>query len=80
MCPESVSLWQNNQEELVKPLFQYAVDTTAALYSIDMTRIYVTGLSFGGRHTVLVAMDTDSGPIYPGLRGVIPFVGMKVGY
>ena len=36
MCPESVSLWQNNQEELVKLLFQYAVDTTAALYSIDM--------------------------------------------
>lgn len=73
MCPESVSLWQNGQEDLVKPLFQYALDTTAALYSIDMTRIYVTGLSFGGRHTVLVAMDTDSGPINPGLRGIIPF-------
>lgn len=73
MCPESVALWQGGQEDLVKPLFQYAVDTTASLYSINMEMIYVTGLSFGGRHTVLVGMDTDSGPIYPGLRGIIPF-------
>jgi hypothetical protein len=73
MCPESVALWQGGQEDLVKPLFQHAVDTTASLYTIDMEMIYVTGLSFGGRHTVLVGMDTDSGPIYPGLRGIIPF-------
>ena len=73
MCPESVALWQGGQEDLVKPLFQHAVDTTSSLYSVDMDMIYVTGLSFGGRHTVLVSMDTDSGPIYPNLRGVIPF-------
>jgi hypothetical protein len=73
MCPESVALWQGSQEELVKPLFQYAVDTTAALYNIDMDMIYVTGLSFGGRHTVIAGMDIDAGPIYPGLRGIIPF-------
>ncbi len=73
MCPESVALWSGGQEGLVKPLFQHAVDTTASLYTIDMEMIYVTGLSFGGRHTVLVGMDTDSGPIYPGIRGLIPF-------
>jgi hypothetical protein len=73
MCPESVSLWQNGQEALVKQLFQYAVDTTASMYAIDINMIYVTGLSFGGRHAVIVGMDTDAGPIYPGLRGIIPF-------
>jgi hypothetical protein len=73
MCPESVSLWQNSQEVLVKQLFQYALDTTANMYNIDMNMIYVTGLSFGGRHAVIVGMDTDAGPIYPGLRGIIPF-------
>jgi len=73
MCPESVSLWQGGQEDLVKQLFQYSVDTTAALYNIDMEMIYVTGLSFGGRHTIISTMDTDAGPISPPVRGIIPF-------
>jgi len=42
------------------------------MYNIDTNFIYLTGLSYGGRHAVIVSMDTDNGPI-PNLRGVIPF-------
>lgn len=71
MCPENQAhFW--NQEGETKKLFQYALDTTMALYSIDPEFVYLTGLSYGGRHAVIVAMDTDDGPI-PNLRGVIPF-------
>ncbi len=71
MCPEnSGHFW--NQEGLTKQLFRYSVDTTLAQYSIDTNFIYLTGLSYGGRHAVIVSMDTDNGPIPP-LRGVIPF-------
>ncbi len=71
LCPEnSGHFW--NQEGLTKQLFRYSVDTTMAQYSIDTNFIYLTGLSYGGRHSVIVSMDTDNGPI-PKLRGVIPF-------
>ncbi len=71
MCPENAEhFW--SEEGLTKQLFQYSVDTTMALYNIDPDYIYLTGLSYGGRHAVIVSMDTDNGPI-PNLRGVIPF-------
>ena len=71
LCPENEGhFW--NQEGLTKQLFNYSLDTTLALYNIDTNFIYLTGLSYGGRHSVIVSMDTDSAPI-PNLRGVIPF-------
>ncbi|MEO1513616.1 MAG: T9SS type A sorting domain-containing protein [Bacteroidota bacterium] len=71
VCPENQGhFW--NEEGLTKQLFRYSVDTTMAMYNIDPDFIYLTGLSYGGRHAVIVAMDTDDGPI-PKLRGVIPF-------
>lgn len=71
LCPENSGHFWNN-EGLTKQLFQYSLDTTVSLYNIDMDYIYLTGLSYGGRHAVIVSMDTDDGPI-PKLRGVIPF-------
>ena len=71
LCPEN-SHHFNNQEGLVKRLFNYSVDTAMAIYNIDPDFIYLTGLSYGGRHAVIVSMDTDAGPI-PAIRGVIPF-------
>lgn len=71
VCPEN-NVHFNNQEGLVKQLFRYSVDTTMAMYNIDPDFIYLTGLSYGGRHAVIVSMDTDNGEIPP-LRGVIPF-------
>jgi hypothetical protein len=71
VCPENADhFW--NQEGLTKQLFNYSLDTTLALYNIDTNFIYLTGLSYGGRHSVIVSMDTDNGTI-PNLRGVIPF-------
>ncbi len=71
LCPEnSAHFW--NEEGKVKKLFQYSVDTTMAMYNVDPNYIYLTGLSYGGRHAVIVSMDTDAGDI-PNLRGVIPF-------
>ncbi|MEO1257314.1 MAG: T9SS type A sorting domain-containing protein [Bacteroidota bacterium] len=71
LCPENEAhFW--DEEGRTKLLFQYSVDTAMALYNIDPDFIYLTGLSYGGRHAVIVAMDTDDGPI-PNLRGVIPF-------
>ncbi len=71
LCPENEGHFWNN-EGLTKQLFQYSVDTTMAMYNIDSDFIYLTGLSYGGRHAVIVSMDTDDGAI-PNLRGVIPF-------
>jgi hypothetical protein len=71
MCPENEDHFWNN-EGLTKQLFQYSVDTTMAMYNIDPEYIYLTGLSYGGRHVVIVSMDTDDGAI-PNIRGVIPF-------
>lgn len=71
VCPENIDhFW--NQEELTKQLFQYTVEEVSSNYNIDPDYIYLTGLSFGGRHAVIVSMDTDAGPI-PNIRGVIPF-------
>lgn len=71
LCPENADhFW--NQEGRTKLLFQYSLDTAMAMYNIDPDFIYLTGLSYGGRHAVIVATDTDDGPI-PNLRGVIPF-------
>jgi len=71
LCPENEGhFW--NQEGLTKQLFNYSVDTTLAMYNIDTNYIYLTGLSYGGRHSVIVSLDTDNGEI-PHLRGVIPF-------
>ena len=71
LCPEnSAHFW--SEEGLTKQLFQYSVDTAMAQYNIDPDYIYLTGLSYGGRHAVIVSMDTDAGPI-PNIRGVIPF-------
>ncbi len=71
VCPEN-SAHFNNDEGLVKQLFKYSVDTVKSMYNIDDDYIYLTGLSYGGRHAVIVSMDTENGPI-PNLRGVIPF-------
>lgn len=71
LCPENAPHFNNN-EGLVKKLFRYSVDTAMAIYNINSEYIYLTGLSYGGRHAVIVAMDTESGPI-PHIRGVIPF-------
>jgi len=71
VCPENEAHF-NNQEGLVKQLFKYSVAEIMSEYSIDPNFIYLTGLSYGGRHAVIVAMDTDNGAI-PNLRGVIPF-------
>ncbi|MFK8103817.1 MAG: T9SS type A sorting domain-containing protein [Saprospiraceae bacterium] len=71
VCPENEGhFW--NEEGLTKQLFKYTVDTTQNLYNIDPDYIYLTGLSYGGRHAVIVSMDTEAGAI-PNLRGVIPF-------
>jgi dipeptidyl aminopeptidase/acylaminoacyl peptidase len=71
LCPENEDhFW--NEEGLTKQLFKYSLDTTLAMYNIDPDFIYLTGLSYGGRHAVIVSMDTDNGAI-PNLRGVIPF-------
>ncbi len=77
LCPENADHFNNN-EGLVKELFKYSVDTTKSMYNIDSDRIYLTGLSYGGRHAVYVAMDTDNGEI-PKLRGVIPFATGRSG-
>jgi len=71
LCPENEDHFWNN-EGLTKQLFQYSVELTQEMYSIDPNFIYLTGLSYGGRHAVIVSMDTDDGDI-PQLRGVIPF-------
>ncbi len=71
LCPENEAHFWNN-EGLTKQLFQYSLDTTMSMYSIDPEYIYLTGLSYGGRHAVITAFDTDYGAI-PALRGVIPF-------
>ena len=71
LCPENADhFWMD--EGLTKPLFNYSLDTTMAVYNIDPDFVYLTGLSYGGRHAVIVSMDSDAGPI-PKLRGVIPF-------
>ncbi len=71
MCPENEShFW--NEEGDIKRLFNYSVQLAAETYNIDQDFIYLTGLSYGGRHAVIVAMDTDDGEI-PSIRGVIPF-------
>lgn len=71
LCPENKDhFW--NDEGLTKQLFKYSLDTTMSMYNIDSEYIYLTGLSYGGRHAVIVAMDTDNGDI-PQIRGVIPF-------
>lgn len=71
LCPENEAHF-NNEEGLVKQLFQYSVARTMDNYNIDPDYVYLTGLSYGGRHAVIVSMDTDNGAI-PALRGVIPF-------
>ncbi len=71
LCPENADHFNNNEGQ-VKRLFQYSLDTTMSLYNIDEDFIYLTGLSYGGRHAVITAFDTDDGSIPP-LRGVIPF-------
>lgn len=71
LCPEnSAHFW--NEEGQTKQLFRYSVDRAMSEYNIDANFIYLTGLSYGGRHAVIVAMDTDDGDI-PAIRGVIPF-------
>ena len=71
LCPEnSPHFW--NEEGLTKQLFNYSVARVMEVYNINPDYIYLTGLSYGGRHAVIVSMDTDAGAI-PNLRGVIPF-------
>lgn len=71
LCPENIDHFDVD-EGLVKQLFNYSVDTTSMMYNIDPAYIYLTGLSFGGRHAIRVSMDIDDGEI-PNIRGVIPF-------
>ncbi len=71
LCAENAAhFWSD--EGKTKQLFQYSIDYISEFYSIDTEMIYLTGLSYGGRHAVIVSMDTDNGPI-PKIRGVIPF-------
>ncbi|GJM32588.1 MAG: hypothetical protein DHS20C18_15890 [Saprospiraceae bacterium] len=71
LCPENMDhFW--NEEGQTKLLFKYSVESVMDQYNIDPDYIYLTGLSYGGRHAVIVSMDTDDGPI-PNIRGVIPF-------
>jgi len=71
VCPENADhFW--NEEGQTKQLFKYSVEHVSGEYNIDPAYIYLTGLSYGGRHAVIVAMDTDDGEI-PAIRGVIPF-------
>ena len=71
VCPENIAHFNTNEDQ-VKLLYKYTLDTVTSIYNIHEDSIYLTGLSFGGRHAVIVAMDTNAGPI-PDLRGVIPF-------
>lgn len=71
LCPENEDHFWNLEGE-TKLLFQYSLESAMDQYSINDEMIYLTGLSYGGRHAVIVSMDTDEGPI-PNLRGVIPF-------
>lgn len=71
LCPENSAHFWNNEGE-TKQLFNYSVAHIITEYNINSDMIYLTGLSYGGRHAVIVAMDTDDGSI-PALRGVIPF-------
>lgn len=72
ICPENSAEF-NNSEENVKHLFNYAVEAVVDEYSIDTNAIYITGLSYGGRHTIIVSMDSDAGDIPTNIRGIIPF-------
>jgi len=72
ICPENIGDFNNNEGN-VKFLFNHAVSAALDVYSIDTNFIYITGLSFGGRHTIIVGMDSDSGPISDNIRGIIPF-------
>jgi hypothetical protein len=72
ICPENISDFNNNEGN-VKFLFSHSVAAAVEEYSIDTNFIYITGLSFGGRHTIIVGMDSDSGPISNNIRGIIPF-------
>jgi hypothetical protein len=72
ICPENSADFNNNEGN-VKHLFNYAVDTAVSLYNIDTNFVYITGLSYGGRHTIIVSMDTDAGDIPMNIRGIIPF-------
>ncbi len=69
VCPENEDHFWNNEGQ-TKQLFKYSVAHVSTEYNIDPDFIYLTGLSYGGRHAVIVAMDTDDGAIPP-LRGVI---------
>ncbi len=71
ICPENEDHFWNNEGQ-TKLLFKYTVEHVMEDYNIDPNFIYLTGLSYGGRHAVIVAMDTDDGEI-PAIRGVIPF-------
>lgn len=72
ICPENIGDFNNNEGN-VKFLFSHSVAAAVEEYSIDTNFIYATGLSFGGRHTIIVGMDSDSGPISDNIRGIIPF-------
>lgn len=72
ICTENIGDFNNNEGN-VKFLFSHSVAAAVEEYSIDTNFIYITGLSFGGRHTIIVGMDSDSGPISDNIRGIIPF-------
>jgi len=72
ICPENIGDFNNNEGN-VKFLFSHSVAAATEIYNIDTNFIYITGLSFGGRHTIIVGMDSDSGPISNNIRGIIPF-------
>lgn len=73
VCPENSADFNNGTEENAKPLFNHTVEKVDEEYNIDLDFVYITGLSYGGRHTIIASMDDDSGPISDNIRGIIPF-------
>ncbi len=73
LCPENNVEFNNGTEDDVKQLYSYSLEYARSIYNIDNDFIYITGLSYGGRHTIISALDTDAGPIELPIRGIIPF-------
>ena len=71
LCPENSAHFPNDEGQ-TKRLFTHSVARVMSNYNIDPDFIYLTGLSYGGRHAVIVSMNTSNGPISK-VRGVIPF-------
>ena len=68
LCPDNQKHF-NNDENKVKILVNHAIERAIETYHIDTDYIYLTGLSYGGRHTVISSLS--SAPTKFKLRGII---------